>query len=73
MRLGFTTLPDSAPPLIGCMSVLKAAKIYDAAMAILFGEDAYRNLRKQDINREAYQETNARIEWFKYRMEKKKD
>ena len=43
-----------------------------AAMAILFGEDGYRNLREQDINREHYLEANAKIEWFKYRMEKKK-
>ena len=48
------------------------AKIYDAAMAILFGEDGYQNLREQDIHREHYQEANARIEWFKYRMQKKK-
>ena len=41
-------------------------------MAILFGEDGYRNLREQDINREHYLEANAKIEWFKYRMEKKK-
>ena len=39
---------------------------------ILFGEDGYRNLREQDISREHYLEANARIEWFKYRMEKKK-
>ena len=40
-------------------------------MAILFGEDGFRNLREQDIHREHYQEANARIERFKYRREKK--
>ena len=40
-------------------------------LTILFGEDGYRNLREQDIDREHYQEANARIEWFKYRMDNK--
>ncbi len=66
--------PDIGRIYLGAYkSELYAAKIYDAAMAILFGEDGFRNLREQDIHREHYQEANARIEWFKYRMEKKKD
>ena len=65
--------PDIGDIYLGAYkSELYAAKIYDAAMAILFGEDGYRNLREQDIHREHYQEANARIERFKYRMENKK-
>ena len=65
--------PDIGNIYLGAYkSELHAAKIYDAATAILFGEDGYRNLREQDIDREHYQEANARIEWFKYRIEKKR-
>ena len=62
--------PDIGNIYLGAYkSELHAAKIYDAATAILFGEDGYRNLREQDIDREHYQEANARIERFKYRRE----
>ena len=65
--------PDIGNIYLGAYkSELHAAKIYDAATAILFGEDGYRNLREQDIDLEHYQEANARIEWFKYRIEKKR-
>lgn len=66
--------PDIGDIYLGAYkSELQAAKIYDAAVAILFGEDGYRNLREQDISREDYQEADARIEWFKYRQAKKKE
>lgn len=66
--------PDIGRIYLGAYkSELQSAKIYDAATAILFGTDVYRNLREQDINREDYREATARIDWFKYRMEKKKD
>ena len=67
-------VPDIGRIYLGAYkSELQAAKIYDAAVAILFGEDGYRNLREQDISREDYQEADARIEWFKYRQAKKKE
>ena len=61
--------PDISRIYLGAYkSELQAAKKYDAAAAILFGDDGYGNLRDQGITPEAHQEADARIERFKYRM-----